>query len=545
MPTAPVMSSTTGAGSIRSTVPSRQRTPATGPARTSCAALRLSGPARTRAAGRSTRGAAFIPLAPRQRWTPRFGGRASSSGACRSLPDSRHKTETDFHNRGVRVVAALFAALLGVGGLSLSFAPAARAAQPTSGAYVTDPTGDSQPQSDPRADITSASINYWRDAITVTVDVAQWTDPSTDPTWNSPQSGRALVEWDFDVDGDGQVDYSALLQPNNRGGLTGFVGRLRNCRCLPQSTLFFCNAEAVAVMPEYRISFPAGCIGSPTSLAFRAFIQYGVAGSPNSDLVPDAGFSANVSPSTEVHSSGGEVVDDWGGLHPFQTDGATAPSVTQPPPYWVGQNVVRGVAQTFGGGYVLDDWGGTHWYSASSGGPLFANSGPYWAGEDVARGIALMPDGGGGYVLDDWGGLHPFAVADGTAPPPPEGGPYWLGQDVARGVVILPDGSGGYVVDDWGAFHPFVIPGPGHTMPPAPTDGPYWFGKDVVRGAVADMEGNGGYVVDDWGGIHTFSIPGTNGAVPAPSGGPYWPGQDVAHGISVVPQDPPPTPPPG
>src|SRR5207248_8780958 len=105
-------------------------------------------------------------------------------------------------------------------------------------------------------------------------------------------------------------------------------------------------------------------------------------------------------------------------------------------------------------------------------------------------------------------------------------------------------GSGGYVVDDWGAFHPFVIPGPGHIAPPKPTDGPYWPGQAVVRGAVADAEGNGAYVVDDWGGVHTFSIPGTVGRVPAPGGGPYWPGQNVARGLSVVPQDPPPAPPP-
>jgi hypothetical protein len=168
-------------------------------------------------------------------------------------------------------------------------------------------------------------------------------------------------------------------------------------------------------------------------------------------------------------------------------------------PYWVGQDVVRGIASIAGGGYVLDDWGGIHAFStgAAMGHP---HDGPYWVGQDVTRGIALLPDGTGGYVLDDWGGLHPFAIGANPLPPAPQGGPYWVGQDVARGVSILPDGSGGYVVDDWGGLHPFVIPGAGHTMPAHPSGGPYWVGQNVVRGVAIDAEANGGYIVDDWGG---------------------------------------------
>ncbi len=434
--------------------------------------------------------------------------------------------------------AALLTALLVMGGLSGAVARSASAAQPTSQTSITDPTGDSSPP-DPRADITSASMNYWRDAITVTVNVAQWTDPATDPGWSN---GSAGIGWDFDVNADGAADFHAVFSKSG-GSLVGFVGNVQHVGGFPAQ---YCNADAVAVNPGYRLSFPAACIGSPSSVGFAATFAYESNGTTSEDRAPDAGFLPPASPSLEAHSHGGNVVDDWGGVHPYNTGGLGPPPLSFGTAYWVGQDVARGTAATFGGGYVLDDWGGIHWYSASSGAGLGGFDGPYWPGQDVARGIALLPSGGGGYVLDEWGGLHPFGIGAGTPPPAPQGGPYWLGQDVARGVVILPDGSGGYVVDDWGAFHPFVIPAPGHTMPPAPTDGPYWFGKDVVRGAVADTEGNGGYVVDDWGGIHTFSIPGTNGAVPAPSGGPYWPGQDVAHGISVVPQDPPPAPaPPG
>ena len=444
----------------------------------------------------------------------------------------------------MRAIAAFVAALLGAWGLSVAVARPARATQPTSRAYITDPTGDTQPDQ-PKADITSASIHYWHDAITVTVDVQQWTDPATDSEWN--QFSNTAAGWGFDVDNDGIGDFAAVMQSDGHGGLVGVVGPENQALYPPRDPhLGACNADAVAASPGYRLSFPAACIGSPASVSFSAGFYYGTSHNAVSDQAPDQGFSGLVSPSSEVLSDGGYVTDDWGGIHPFITGGAPPPPITGPGPYWAGQDVVRGNSATFGGGYVVDDWGGIHFYKTRVPGVIgrAAHDGPYWPGKDVVRGIALLPSGTGGYVLDDWGGLHPFGLGISPAPPAPQGGPYWFGKDVARGVVILPDGSGGYVVDDWGAFHQFVIPGPGHVAPPQTTDGPYWFGQDVVRGAVADAEGNGGYVVDDWGGIHPFSVPGTAGPVPALSGGPYWFGKDVARGISVVPQDPPPAPPP-
>src|SRR5439155_17280537 len=147
---------------------------------------------------------------------------------------------------------------------------------------------------------------------------------------------------------------------------------------------------------------------------FAVGFLYQVGGKQSGDRAPDTGFSPAASPSAEAHSKGGFVVDDWGGLHPYNTAAVGPTPVSYPAAYWVGQDVARGTAATFGGGYVLDDWGGIHWYSAASGDALEAFFGPYWPGQDVARGIALMPDGGGGYVLDDWGGLHTFALADRT-----------------------------------------------------------------------------------------------------------------------------------
>jgi hypothetical protein len=412
------------------------------------------------------------------------------------------------------------------------------AAAPTAAAglstlTVPDASGDTTPSPEPRADIVSASIDYWRDAITVSLDVSSWTNPSTDATWTDPNSATGAA-WGLDVNADGAADYLGVLTSDGEGGI---VGAVLNSALDP-----LCNGDGVATSPGYRLSFPAGCIGSPSpsSVAFIAVMTFGTTNPPFADRAPDTGTSAPVIPSTEAHSSGGFVTDDWGGLQPFHTGALAPPAISHAGPYWPGKDVVRGNAATFGAGYVVDDWGGIHPYklNAPSNVYLGPDGGPYWEGKDVARGIALLPDGTGGYVLDDWGGLHPFSLGASALPPGPQGGPYWVGQDVARGVAILPDGSGGYIVDTWGALHPFVIPGQGHAAPGPPTDGPYWRGQDVARGVVADAEGNGGYVLDDWGGLHPFSIPGTTGPVPTPNSGPYWKGQNVARGLSVVPQDP-------
>ena len=64
-------------------------------------------------------------------------------------------------------------------------ASGARAAAATEGtATISDPTGDAKP-SDARADITSLTVTYDpASTLNVHIDVAQPTDPETDPGWN-------------------------------------------------------------------------------------------------------------------------------------------------------------------------------------------------------------------------------------------------------------------------------------------------------------------------------------------------------------------------
>ncbi|MCU1449066.1 MAG: hypothetical protein JWP02_1236 [Acidimicrobiales bacterium] len=234
-------------------------------------------------------------------------------------------------------------------------------------------------------------------------------------------------------------------------------------------------------------------------------------------------------PGASAVTSGGYVLDDWGGIHPFAVGSNALPPRPSGGPYWPGQDVVRGMTLVPNGtgGYVVDDWGGIHPFAVgASSAPQAPSGGPYWKGQDVARGIAVLPNGTSGYVLDSWGGIHPFGGAPGVV-----ASGYWPGQNVARGIALLPNGTGGYVVDDWGGIHPFAVGS--NAMPPATKGGPYWMGQDVVRGIAMLSGGTGGYVVDDWAGIHAYAV-GANALPPAATGGPYWAGQDVVRGIAAA-----------
>jgi hypothetical protein len=214
--------------------------------------------------------------------------------------------------------------------------------------------------------------------------------------------------------------------------------------------------------------------------------------------------------------------------------------------YWNGWDIARGVAGSYdsaskplAGGYVADAWGGVHPYAQGGmAAPPQPTGTPYWIGWDIVRGIATMPDGSGGFVLDGWGALHPFGL-NGKNPPGATGVSYWKGWDIARGVAILPDGSGGYVVDGWGGLHPFGLGT--SPPPPKPADGPYWIGFNIVRGVAAPYwnggtgpTGAGGYITDGWGAAHPFGAV-AGATVPRPAGTPYWPGWDITRGVVAYP----------
>ncbi len=166
------------------------------------------------------------------------------------------------------------------------------------------------------------------------------------------------------------------------------------------------------------------------------------------------------------------------------------------------------------GGVVLDLYGGLHPF----GGGTNINTGgaPYWPNWDIARAAVVLPDGSGGWTLDGWGGVHKWGGAPRIASPQ-----YIFGWDIARGLVVLPDQHSGYLLDAFGHIHPF-----GDTTKAPAFATSFGWTWDIARGIDVAVDGSGaatgGWVMDGWGGIHRFGSP------PPASGGPtYVGGRDV------------------
>jgi hypothetical protein len=189
---------------------------------------------------------------------------------------------------------------------------------------------------------------------------------------------------------------------------------------------------------------------------------------------------------TDGDGRGGQIVDLYGGLHPFGDAPYLAASA-----YYPGLDLARGVAVNSSGqgGYVLDAYGGLHPFGDAPWLPVSA----YWPGQDLAVAVVLNSSGGGGYVLDAYGGLHPF----GDAPWEPVTA-YWPGQDLATALVLQPDGDSGWIVDAYGGMHPFGgAPGVSITA--------YYPGQSIVNGLVLAPDGTQGWTVDEEGGFHPFN----------------------------------------
>jgi hypothetical protein len=173
---------------------------------------------------------------------------------------------------------------------------------------------------------------------------------------------------------------------------------------------------------------------------------------------------------------------------------------------------------TSSGGVVLDGYGGLHPFGGVS---LDTTGSPYWPGWDIARSVAVLADGTGGWTLDGYGGIHAWGTA-----PALSGGPYWPGWDIARALYVTPDGEGGYVLDGYGGIHAVG------TAPPL-TGAPYWADWDIARGLDIHLDAagvpDGGWVLDGYGGIRAF------GSAPPLPQGRYTPGFDVFESLHVVP----------
>ena len=159
-----------------------------------------------------------------------------------------------------------------VGSLMLALSMPGTPAGAASG-QLSDPAGDpidadtGNRVSEPRADITAASVEYQRKRITFRLQVSQPTDPKTDPGW--PQEASTAA-WGVDVDNDQQPDYlAALYVVDQQGGQPeGEVASLREDKPPCAASVSF-NGEQ-----GYELNFDPACIGSPASFSWGAVMSY-------------------------------------------------------------------------------------------------------------------------------------------------------------------------------------------------------------------------------------------------------------------------------
>ncbi len=171
------------------------------------------------------------------------------------------------------------------------------------------------------------------------------------------------------------------------------------------------------------------------------------------------------------------------------------------------------------GGVLLDLYGGLHPFGNAS---VNTSGAPYF-GWDIARAIDVLPDGSGGWTLDGWGGIHNWGNASPIDTPD-----YQPGHDIARALAVLPDGHSGYLLDAYGGVHAFG----GANAPTFPLSFG-WSGWDIARGIAIATDGTGmaigGWVMDGFGGVHAFGSPPTTSGAPT-----YYGGRDVWQKLHVT-----------
>ena len=168
----------------------------------------------------------------------------------------------------------------------------------TSGVWtvIEDATGDTvvdgsgAPRANARADIVQSRVANTTKAIGLAVKVAEPVDPTRDPNWASPAT---FVAWEVDTTGDGTPDFEIQYFVDG-GKLIAAVYKAGNTAGQPA-----CEGEAGYTSESYLAGVDPGCLGSPSSLSYRASIYYGTDpknpdGEGITDVSPDGGMSGQV-----------------------------------------------------------------------------------------------------------------------------------------------------------------------------------------------------------------------------------------------------------
>ena len=180
-----------------------------------------------------------------------------------------------------------------VSGLGMTAGPVllvAASAGATTGTY-NDPRPCS-PSTNSGVCIAEVSAAYTGSTITLSMVVGHATDPTTDANWKSQNSE---LNWNIYVNGESQShSYAALAGDNTitptadiHGPFLGVVGRNVHAPGLGGFPIL-CDWTSGVVLSadtasnEYTISFPASCIGDPSSVAVQAAWTYDTSGGTGS-----------------------------------------------------------------------------------------------------------------------------------------------------------------------------------------------------------------------------------------------------------------------
>ena len=351
--------------------------------------------------------------------------------------------------------------------------------------------------------ISSVTAIYGPGGIAFTARVGLGTDPSTDPNWNTPSTFVAFLVW---VNGAPVLSpsYVVLLgdfSPGRfLGGVATYPGAQVTCNGPPQGV----NTTALPGSPAtYVVSFPASCIGNPSSVSVVAFYSY----DQNGTVLSDASPTPQVGPCCTV-------VPEAGGPPP-------------PPPVNQGYDLVGadgglfsyGSSQFFGSmggtslsrpvvGMAPDFRTGGYWEVASDGG-IFAFHAPFYGSMGGTPlnapivGMAVDNFTGGYWMVAKDGGVFAF-----NAPFYGSMGGTALSQPIV-GMASLPYGNGYWLVAKDGGVFAFGSAGFYGSMGGTPLNQP-------IVGMTNDVSTGGYWLIAADGGVFAFNAPfyGSMGGTP-------------------------------
>jgi hypothetical protein len=337
---------------------------------------------------------------------------------------------------------------------------------------ISDPKGDvtdedDGPLTEARADVTAASVEYRPGEIAFTLNVAQPTDPRTDPNW---AEGDSFALWALDTNADQDADYIVTLVSVNGLLMPGVVkpSSMEEVLCFGSGTF-----DGVS----YGAVISSSCVGSPASFGWGAGIYYtlpdgtvAIDGAPDSD-----NFAGPITvPAPLDPTAGGYwLVGDDGGIFSFNALFAGSTGAIK-----LNKPIVGMAADPDKKGY---------WFVASDGG-IFAFDAKFFGSTGAINlnkpivGMATTPGGGGYWLVASDGGIFAFGDAKfygstgalklnkpivGMAATP-SGGGYWL---VASDGGIFAFGDAKF----YGSTGAMTLSQPIVGMASTGTGGGYWF----------------------------------------------------------------------